>query len=96
MQCNELETGCNEYGEVFRRVLWLARGQRCIRASGAGVAGTNTLDFFVNNDGGPTGVRVEFFTAAAVPEPSSMTLLGLGALSLGGYVLRRRRQAVKG
>ncbi len=31
---------------------------------------------------------------AAVPEPASMTMLGIGALSLIGYGLRRRRAKV--
>jgi PEP-CTERM motif len=31
--------------------------------------------------------------ATAVPEPTSMTMLGIGAMSLVGYGLRRRRQA---
>jgi hypothetical protein len=54
-------------------------------------AGLNTLDFIVNNDGGPTGLRVEFsgatFTAAGVPEISatglgSVAIILLGALGL--------------
>ena len=40
------------------------------------VAGLNTLDFVVNNAGGPTALRVELTgTASAVPEPASLVLL---------------------
>jgi len=48
-------------------------------------AGLNTLDFLVNNDGGPTGLRVEFSsatlaaTATGVPEINAG---GLGSLVL--------------
>lgn len=47
------------------------------------IAGTNTLDFLVNNLGGaPTGLRVEM-----VPEPLAATLSVLG---FGGFALLRR------
>jgi hypothetical protein len=49
--------------------------------------GTNTIDFFVNNDGGPTGFRAEL---SAVPEPSSLVLGSVGSLLLLGYACRRR------
>ena len=60
------------------------------------VAGVNTLDFQVANQGGPTGLRVEFTASdatqsvAAVPEPETYAMLlgGLGAL---GFVARRRK-----
>jgi hypothetical protein len=60
------------------------------------VSGINTLDFVVNNGGGPTGLRVEVSgTAAAVPEPTSLALFGMigfGAVAVYGW--RRRKQAV--
>jgi hypothetical protein len=46
------------------------------------VDGVNTLDFLVNNDGGPIGLRVEVSgtadAAGAVPEPASLVLFGAG------------------
>lgn len=57
------------------------------------VAGINTLDFVVNNGGGPTGLRVEMTGNAdlqqAVPEPGSLALVGLAIAGLG--VARRRK-----
>jgi len=56
-------------------------------------SGVNTLDFVVTNyaqfDGNPTGLRVEFLTAA-VPEPSSYAML-LAGVGLLGWVGRRRK-----
>lgn len=51
------------------------------------VAGTNTLDFLVNNGGGPTALRVEASgTASPVPEPASLALLGSATLAaFGGF-----------
>jgi hypothetical protein len=59
------------------------------------IAGVNTLDFIINNGGGPTGLRVEMTGAANVasvgaPEPGTLVLLGLGVTA---FTLRRRRQA---
>jgi hypothetical protein len=62
--------------------------------TGNGVAGSNTLDFIVNNDGGPTGVRAEFFGANTVPEPGTLTLAAIGMTGLLGYGWCRRRQKV--
>jgi len=63
------------------------------------ISGVNTLDFIVDNTGGPTGVLTEDLsvtasaTPSAVPEPSSLALLATGALScLGGLSRRLRRQ----
>jgi hypothetical protein len=60
--------------------------------SGLFQSGTNTIDFLVNNDGGPTGFRAELIgSATAVPEPSSLAMGAMGAIGL--FVLTRRRAA---
>ena len=59
------------------------------------VSGINTLEFQVNNQGGPTGLLVANLRASAdllppngtIPEPTTMALMGLGLLGLGA---RRR------
>lgn len=58
------------------------------------IAGLNTLDFVVRNQGGPTGLRVEMTGSATpnavnVPEPVSLAILGSGLFAIG--VLRRKR-----
>jgi hypothetical protein len=59
------------------------------------VAGINTLDFVINNGGGPTGLRVEMSGNAdplptdGVPEPATLVMLGAGLSILG--VLRHRK-----
>jgi cytochrome c biogenesis factor len=40
-----------------------------------------------------SGPNFQFLPASAVPEPASLTILGIGALGLFGYRLRRRRHA---
>jgi hypothetical protein len=57
------------------------------------VGGTNTLDFVINNDGGPEGLRVEMTgessSGSSVPDANSTVLLiGAAFASLTG--LRRR------
>jgi hypothetical protein len=58
------------------------------------VAGTNTIDFIINNGGGPTGLRVEMtgtataVTSGGAPEPASLVLIGAG---LAAFALYRRR-----
>jgi hypothetical protein len=49
--------------------------------SGAGLAGMNTIDFVVDNLGGPTGLRVEFSQATATPLPAP---IWAGLVLLGG------------
>ncbi len=60
------------------------------------IAGVNTLDFIVNNGGGPTGLRVDQLQgtasppqASGVPEPTTMILLGTG---LAGVVAKVRKR----
>jgi hypothetical protein len=55
--------------------------------SGLFQTGTNTIDFLLNNDGGPTGFRAEL---SAVPEPGSLVLGSVSSLLLLGYACRRR------
>jgi hypothetical protein len=57
------------------------------------VSGVNTLDFIVNNAGGPTGLRVEMKGTAAVasvPEPSTWAMMILGFAGVGFMAYRRK------
>lgn len=66
---------------------------RTFSLSSGFVNGLNTIDFVINNAGGPTGLRTELAgTATAsvlVPEPASLMIVG-GTLL--GFGLIRRRQ----
>jgi hypothetical protein len=53
------------------------------------VGGTNTLTFVTPNSGGPGGLQVQMSGTAAVPEASTLTLLG-GLVAPAGMLIRRR------
>jgi len=56
------------------------------------IVGTNSLEFILNNAGGPTGLRVDQITGMYdLPEPTTLALFGLGLIGLGA--MRRRRTA---
>ncbi|HVT29243.1 MAG TPA: hypothetical protein VHE81_14600 [Lacipirellulaceae bacterium] len=56
------------------------------------VAGTNTLDFYLTNAGGPTGLRVDHISGTyQVPEPQ-VVFLATVVISVSALVRRRRSQ----
>lgn len=59
------------------------------------IAGVNTLDFILQNQGGPTGLRVEMSGTAVdppgIPEPASLVLLGGGFAALTMFRRLARR-----
>lgn len=62
-------------------------------ASGYYLEGINTLDFIVQNDGGPTGLRAELTgTASPVPAPAAIWMFGAGLLGWGA-ALRKKAQS---
>ena len=64
------------------------------------MAGTNTIDFVVQNQGGPGGLNVTDLQGTAralgpsttVPEPATIVLMGSGLAALGFFGARRRTQ----
>ena len=63
------------------------------------IQGINTLTFPVYNVGdidNPTGIQVQITSATAdpTPEPSTLALLGVGAIGLLGYAWRKRKRNV--
>jgi hypothetical protein len=71
-----------------------AHGFAPFTISGGFLAGVNTLDFIVNNDGGPTALRVEMTGTARpgdAPEPTTLTLLGIGLAGIVSCQWRRRK-----
>lgn len=59
------------------------------------VAGINTLDFVVDDAGSVGGLSVTNLVGAAAstaaPEPTSLVMLGVGAIGLMGYIRRCRK-----
>jgi len=63
--------------------------------SGGFLPGLNTLDFLVDNGGGPTALRVEMSGTAdlaATPLPSTWTMLIAGFIALGFFAYRGNKK----
>ncbi len=58
---------------------------------GSGNAGSVGYVDYLETSALDGGMRNDFVAPAAVPEPSSLVLLGIGGLGLAGYGLRRRK-----
>jgi hypothetical protein len=55
------------------------------------VFGNNTLDFYITNAGGPTGLRVDHIVGSyQVPEPAAVALACGGIVLCGSMFVRRR------
>jgi len=59
---------------------------------GSGIlTSVNYVQFTWDGGGSAVNATVNKFVGTTVPEPSTYALLGMSALALGGYVVRRRR-----
>lgn len=56
------------------------------------VFGVNTLDFVLNNAGGPTGLRVDKVVGTYAPEPGTAALVLVGGIAAAA--IRRRSRAL--